>query len=70
MLDVTEFKVEMAKHADTQRSVATVMNVTPQTVGDKLHGLAEFKRKEIEALVRHWSLSGDRLMEIFFSSEQ
>lgn len=66
MLNVTEFKVEMVKHSDTQKTVAQVMRVTPQTVGDKLHGLAEFKRKEIEALVAHWQLSGERTLEIFF----
>ena len=66
MLNVTEFKVEMVKHSDTQKTVAQIMKVTPQTVGDKLHGLAEFKRKEIEALVAHWQLSGERTLEIFF----
>lgn len=69
MLNKIEFKVEMAKHSDTQRTVATAMGVTPQTIGDKLRGPAEFKRSEIEKLIRYWDLSGERTLEIFFATE-
>lgn len=60
----------MVKLGDTQRTVADALNVSDQTISDKINGLSDFKQSEIKTLIDRWELTPDQVDEIFFGAEQ
>ena len=63
------FKSIMVLHGDTQKTVADALDVSPQTVGDKLNGLTDFTQSEIQALAERYKLTPAQVDEIFFGGE-
>lgn len=59
----------MVLHGDTQKTVADALDVSPQTVGDKLNGLTDFTQSEIQALAERYKLTPAQVDEIFFGGE-
>lgn len=59
----------MVLNGDTQKTIADALNVSEQTVGDKVNGISEFKQSEIKVLINRWNLSPEQVDEIFFSGE-
>lgn len=66
-MNKNHFKSIMVLHGDTQRTVADALNVSEQTVGDKLNGISDFKQSEIKVLIDRWELTPAQVDEIFFS---
>jgi transcriptional regulator with XRE-family HTH domain len=63
------FKSIMVLHGDTQKTVADALDVSPQTIGDKLNGLTDFTQSEIQALAERYKLTPAQVDEIFFGGE-
>jgi DNA-binding XRE family transcriptional regulator len=63
------FKSIMVLHGDTQKTVADALDVSPQTIGDKLNGLTDFAQSEIQALAERYKLTPAQVDEIFFGGE-
>ena len=59
----------MTLYGDTQKTVADALNVSEQTVGDKVNGLSDFKQSEIKVLIDRWNLTPSQVDEIFFNGE-
>lgn len=68
-MNKNHFKSIMVLHGDTQKTVADALNVSEQTVGDKVNGLSDFKQSEIKILIDRWGLTPAQVDEIFFSGE-
>lgn len=63
------FRSIMVRHGDTQRDVAVALNITEQTVGDKINGVSEFKQSEIKIIIQRYGLTPAQVDEIFFGSD-
>lgn len=68
-MNKNHFKSIMILNGDTQKTIADALNVSEQTVGDKVNGISEFKQSEIKMLIDRWKLSPEQVDEIFFSGE-
>lgn len=64
------FRSFMVLHDDTQRTVAEALNVSDQTISDKINGLSDFKQSEIKTLIDRWNLTPEQVDNIFFGAEQ
>lgn len=60
------FKSIMVLHGDTQKTIADVLGISEQTVGDKVNGISDFKQSEIKVLIDRWKLTPEKVNEIFF----
>lgn len=59
-------KSVMVLHGDTQKKIAELLDLSEQTVSDKVNGLSDFKQSEIKLLIDRYSLSPDQVDDIFF----
>lgn len=50
-----KLEVEMSRNGDTQKSLAEILNITPQTVLKKLSGIREWTIGEIEIICEHYN---------------
>ena len=62
-------KAIMALHADTRKTLAAALNISEQTVGDKINGQSDFKQSEIKALINRYKLTPEQVDEIFFGAD-
>lgn len=60
------FKSVMVCHGDTQKDIATALDITEQTVCKKLNGLSDFKQSEIKILIDRYNLTPAQVDEMFF----
>lgn len=68
-MNKNHFKSIMVLNGDTQKTVADALNVSEQTVGDKVNGISDFKQSEIKVLINRWNLTPSQVDEIFFNGE-
>ena len=70
-MNKTELEVEMKRHGDTGKTLAEYLGITRGTFSMKLNETngAEFTQGEIMAIVERYSLSSERLKEIFFEAK-
>lgn len=68
-MNKNHFKSIMVLNGDTQKTVADALNVSEQTVGDKVNGISDFKQSEIKVLIDRWNLTPSQVDEIFFNGE-
>lgn len=59
-------KSVMALHGDTQKSIAELLNLSEQTISEKMNGLSDFKQSEIKLLIDRYKLTPDQVDDIFF----
>lgn len=64
------FRAVMIYHGDTQRTVADALNISDQTVSDKINGVSDFKQSEIKTLIERWKLTPEQVDDIFFGAGQ
>lgn len=68
-MNKTELLIEMMRFGDTNDSLASALKIHPSTLSDKKNGKAEFTKKEIKDIAIRYSLSPERVWEIFFANE-
>jgi len=68
-MNSNELKAEIARHGETSGLLAKHLGVTDATFSNKLNGKTEFTQSEIGAIKDRYSLSNDRVCEIFFASD-
>lgn len=67
-MNSVELEVEMKRHSDTGQDLAVFLGIAPQTLSNKKKGEdAEFTQSEISAIATRYSLSPERITEIFFA---
>lgn len=58
----------MVLHGDTIRSLAEFLNITPQSVSDKINERkTEFRQGEIAQIKDRYNLSAEQIEAIFFN---
>lgn len=64
-----ELKIEMLRHNETGEDLAKALGIARQTLSNKMseNNDADFTQKEIAKIKEHYSLSNDRVSEIFFA---
>lgn len=67
-MNIPLFRSKMILYGDNQRKIAEILNVTDQTIGDKLYG-NKWRQTEIQILKNRWHLSADDIDAIFFSDD-
>lgn len=69
-MNCKELKIEMLRHNDNGETLARALNITRATLSRKMNDAdAEFTQSEILAIKTRYSLTGERLTEIFFADE-
>lgn len=68
MIDKQELKVAMIRYGDKQEDLAAALGITSATLSLKINSEAEFKRNEIEMIIKRYSLSTEDMRRIFFAS--
>ena len=63
------FRSHMAKHNDTQTSLAEAMGLVQSAVSQKVNGKVDFKQSEINFIRARWGLSEKETVDIFFADE-
>ena len=63
------FRSLMALHGEKYSDLAELLQITPQTVSDKVNGRggAEFRQGEIAAIVKHYKMTDKQLIACFFA---
>lgn len=62
------FRSIMVLHNDTNKTLAEFLNVSEQTVCNKINeNGTEFKQGEIAKIVERYNLTAEQITEIFFS---
>ena len=63
------FRSLMALHGETYSDLAELLDITPQTVSDKVNERngAEFRQGEIAKIARHWKMTDKQLVACFFT---
>jgi hypothetical protein len=62
-------KSVMVKHNDTQEKLAEVLDLPVSGLNARINGKIEFRRSEINAIRRRYSLSPEETVSIFFDEE-
>lgn len=59
----------MALHNENYSDLAKLLQITPQTVSDKINERkgAEFKQGEIAAIAKHYKMTDKQLIACFFA---
>lgn len=68
-MNQAEFKVAVVRSGESYAQLAQVLNVSLQTLYNKIHGPSEFKASEIKKLAYALNLSVDDVNTIFFTDE-
>lgn len=69
-MNVALFKYFMAKNGDTNKSLASALNIHETTLSNKLNSPAQnFSRSEIAAIAERWNLGKNDFLDIFFDSK-
>lgn len=62
------FRSVMVLHGDTDQTLADYLGISKKSVNDKINeNKTEFRKREIEAIKRRYSLSPEQVIAIFFS---
>lgn len=69
-MNAKELKIEMLRHDDNGESLAEALGINRTTLSRKLNDPgADFTQKEMAIIIKRYSLTGDRIAEIFFAEE-
>lgn len=66
-LNIQELKSEMVRHGDTNASLAAYLNLNESTLSKKINGKSDFIKREIDAIIKRYDLSVQRIFDIFFA---
>lgn len=55
----------MAEHDDTQRDLARLLLLSPQSISDRMSNRAEWKIGEMYTVMNHYRVPHDRLNQVF-----
>lgn len=65
-----ELKIEMMRHNETGEDLARAIGMARQTLSNKMseNNTSDFTQGEIAKIKEHYSLTNDRVSEIFFAN--
>ena len=67
-MNIQELKVEMIRHNDNGGDLAKALGISRQTLSRKFNSNnADFTQSEIATIQKRYSLTGERITEIFFA---
>lgn len=60
---------KMVEFGDTYADLAPALDMSVQTLCNKMSGITEFNRKEIETIIKRYKLNSKEVMDIFFTQK-
>lgn len=69
MTNKNELRAQMARHEDTNQSLASALDIAISTISEKINGKRDFTQKEIDFFKRRYNLTPEEIDVIFFASE-
>jgi len=64
-----ELRSVMALHNETNEVLAEVLGISTKSVSSKLNSKTEFLQGEIATIARHYKLTDEQIVKIFFNRE-
>lgn len=58
----------MTLHGDTRRTLAQAMEISTQTVGEKINGRSDFKHSEMKMIIERYNLTPAQVDQVFFGA--
>ena len=58
----------MSRHGDNQATLAKALNMPQSALSARMNGKTEFRRLEMLAIWKRYSLTADEMLAIFFAS--
>lgn len=58
----------MTLHGDTRRTLAQALEISTQTVSDKINGHSDFKQSEIRTIIDRYNLTPSQVDQVFFGA--
>lgn len=68
-MNAKELKVEMIRNDENGDDLANGLGISRQTLSRKMNNKADFTQKEISAIKARYSLTPERVSEIFFADK-
>lgn len=68
-MNIALLKSKMALHGDSQTDLAEALDITKNTMTNKMQKKNEFKQSEIDLIAKRYDLTADELKEIFFNED-
>lgn len=65
-MNKAELRADMARHSDTQETLAKALGLHPSGLNARINGHVDFRASEIMTIVRRYHLSPERITLIFF----
>ena len=59
-------KSKMVLNGDSLKTLSSALGITERSLWNKLHGITQFKKKEIKELQKIYSLTDAEVLTIFF----
>lgn len=67
-MNFKELRVEMLRHGDTGRELAGALGISRQTLSRRFNAKnSDFTQNDMAIIQKRYSLSGERMNEIFFA---
>lgn len=60
---------KMVEFGDTYTDLAPALDMSVQTLCNKMSGKTEFNRKEMEIIIKRYKLNSKEVMDIFFTQK-
>lgn len=69
-MNIKELRIEMLRHNETGEDLAKAIGISRQTLSRKMskNKKTDFTQGEIAKIKNHYSLTNDRVNEIFFAN--
>lgn len=64
-----ELKAQMARHGDTNETMAQALNMSVPSFSMKLNGRRDFTQTEIHGIINRYNLDAPEVVTIFFTPE-
>jgi len=58
----------MNRHNETQQALANALHMAQSALSKRMNGEIDFRKNEMEAIQKRYSLSADDMQAIFFAS--
>lgn len=68
-MNKNELKAQMARHGDTNMSLAKAMKMSYAAFSAKLNSKKIFKQSEIQIIVDRYELTAEEIKDIFFTPQ-
>ena len=66
-MDKKELRAQMARHGDTNQSLADYLGISSAAFSKKINAVHDFRQSEIHKIIERYDLTAEEMEKIFFA---